>query len=204
MSETHVISLDDLHRDGVAVEARLIERVDVTFAKHADDAWQPFIAMAKAEAAAGRLPPIQVEHSHWLWREKVEASAHLLSYPTLGIECEGEVQGLMIVLTDGAFSRIAGKEALPLVYVYYLSTAPWNFPAFTLRPRFGGVGTVLLQAAVQISMDLGFKGRIGLHSLPQSERFYEQCGMISLGIDRDKQHMKYYEMTEDRAQTFFR
>lgn len=195
--------LKDLHR-GVDVEAHLVERVDPTFAKRADDAWQPFIAMARAQALAADAPPIWVEHGHWMWFEKVEESAHLLSCPTIGIECEGQVQGLMMVLTDGYFSRVRGQERFPLAYVMYLATAPWNYRPLTPIPRYAGVGTVLLGAAVQLSLEAGFKGRIGLHSLPQAEPFYERHQMICLGIDAAKQNMKYYEFTEEQARAFLR
>lgn len=41
-------------------------------------------------------------------------------------------------------------------------------------PRLRGVGTALVTAAVALSEDEGFKGRIGLHSLPQAEDFYRR------------------------------
>lgn len=204
MSRSHGVWLKDLHRGGVDVEAQLIERVDAAFAKRADDAWQPFIAMARAEALAANAPPIPVEHAHWAWFEKVEESAHLLSCPTVGIECDGQVQGLMMVLTDGFFSRVRGQERLPLAYVMYLATAPWNYHPLTPNPRYAGVGTMLLGVAVELSLEAGFKGRIGLHSLEQAEPFYERHGMVCLGIDAAKQHMKYYEFTEEQARAFIR
>lgn len=203
MSGSHGVWLKDLHRDA-DVEAQLIERVDAAFAKRADDAWQPFIAMAKAKALAANAPSIPIEHAHWTWFEKVEDSAHLLSYRIVGIECDGHVQGLMMVLTDGFFSRVRGQERFPLAYVMYIATAPWNYRPLTPNPWYAGVGTVLLGAAVELSLELGFKGRIGLHSLSQAEPFYECHGMVCLGIDAAKQHMKYYEFTEEQARAFIR
>jgi hypothetical protein len=95
----------------------------------------------------------------------------LLSYPTLAIECEADTQGLMMLQTDGQFAQCEGNRGKPLVYAVFLATAPWNLGVIVARPRFRGVGSVLLRAAVQLSLDLGFKGRIGLHSLPQADNY---------------------------------
>ena len=41
---------------------------------------------------------------------------------------------------------------------------------------------------LQLSRGEGFKGRVGLHALPQAEQFYrEKCGMTPLGKDASKQ-----------------
>jgi hypothetical protein len=39
-------------------------------------------------------------------------------------------------------------------------------------PLYGGIGTLLMRTAVQVSYDEGFHGRIGLHALPQGRGFY--------------------------------
>ena len=59
----------------------------------------------------------------------------------------------------------------------------------------------MMTAAVELSLEEGFKGRVGLHSLPQAETFYEKHGMIDLGPDAGVQNLRYYEMTSDVAQT---
>ena len=44
------------------------------------------------------------------------------------------------------------------------------------------VGMLLIRAAVAMSDDLGFHGRIGLHSPPQASGFYANtCGMTDAG-----------------------
>lgn len=58
-------------------------------------------------------------------------------------------------------------------------------------------------AAIAFSEQEGFKGRIGLHSLPQAENFYrDRCGMIDLGPDATYQNLRYFEMTPDQAKAF--
>ena len=70
-------------------------------------------------------------------------------------------------------------------------------------PIYRGVGSLLIAAAIQLSLDEGFKGRIGLHSLPQADAFYANtCGMSNLGPDPSYQNLSYFEMTAEQAQAF--
>lgn len=55
-------------------------------------------------------------------------------------------------------------------------------------------------SAIDISQNVGFEGRIGLHSLPQAEGFYiDKCGMIGLGPDPAYEGLLYCEMTSEQA-----
>lgn len=128
-------------------------------------------------AAVRGLAPL--EHAHWDWRNKadsVEAGRHML----VAIECDGKVQGLMAVLRLPRPARLGDGY---VVYVDYLEAAPWNLKSSADSPRFLGVGTVLIAEAVRISVEEGFEGRVGLHSLPQAEAFYDKCRMTRLGED---------------------
>lgn len=200
MSSSHVVPLRAA--DGSFVEAVLHERINAGYALRVDDDWKAHFAGEKARAVAeGRAVP-HLEHGHWEWGEKVKESAHLLSCPTLAIECAGQTQGLMLLKTDGHFGMLLGEIDKPLVYVVYLATAPWNLRALVGQPRFAGVGHVLLHAAIQMSLDNDFKGRIGLHSLPQAEGFYERNGFQCLGVDPKKEDLKYYELSPQAASEF--
>lgn len=87
-------------------------------------------------------------------------------------------------------------------YIELLATAPWNRPKFVSTPRYKGVGRILLGTAISLSVELGFKGRIGLHSLPQSERWYRnEAGFTDGGYDSAKT-MQYFEMTGAQAAAF--
>src|SRR4029079_12680175 len=68
-----------------------------------------------------------------------------------------------------------------------------------VTPRFLGVGTALLSEAIHLSREDGHEGRIGLHSLPQAEGFYAQCGMTRVGFDPDYYDLPYYEFTSQQA-----
>ena len=198
MTKRQIVLLNQ--QSGGFVDAELIDRIDAAFAKRAEDSWQTFLAAAKVEALRTKRLFPEVDHDHWKWAEKVRLTEHLLPYPTLGIECDGQVQGLMLVETDGHFGRIGLQLGTPLVYVNLLATAPWNLPGVVEQPLYRGVGTVMLAAAVSMSVDLGFKGRLGLHSLRKSQGWYERLGMICLGADPTKQNLKYYELTPEQAQ----
>ena len=52
-------------------------------------------------------------------------------------------------------------------------------------------------------MKTGYKGRVGLHSLPQSNGWYANvCGMADLGADAGYQNLRYFEMVPDMADAF--
>jgi hypothetical protein len=189
---------------GEIVDAQLTERVDIAFASRADSTWQAFLGATKATAAAGGAVVVEAEHEHWQWERKVKATVHLLPYPTFGLECDGDVQGLMLLATDGQFCRLPESRGSPLVQVLFVAAAPWNVRPIVSQPRFCGVGTLLLRVAIETSVDVGFKGRIGLHSLQQAEPWYERIGMTGLGPDSKKSGLKYYEMTAPQAAEFLR
>jgi hypothetical protein len=68
------------------------------------------------------------------------------------------------------------------------------------RQRLGSVGTVLLGEAIRLSAESGFEGRIGLHSLPQAERFYRTAlGMSDLGNDPAYDGLRYFEYNSSTA-----
>ena len=189
---------------GDFVDALLHERIDGAYARHVDDIWLTYLAAAEARANAAGQSFVGLEHAHWSWHAKVAGSARLLSCPTLAIECEGEPQGLMLLKTDGHFATLPAEKGKPLVYVTYLASAPWNLRGIVDQPRFRGIGTLLMRAAVQTSLEAEFKGRIGLHSLPQAEGFYECHGFTCLGVDVDKEGLKYYELSPEAAAAFIK
>lgn len=201
MSETFPVFLRRNDTGGL-VDATLRVRIDGAYARQVDDTWLTFLAAAEAQALAQGKQLAHLEHGHWNWEAKVADSARLLSCPTLAVECEGETQGLMLLRTDGNFAQLPSEKGKPLVYVIYLAAAPWNLAAIVEKPRFSGLGNVMLNAAVQFSLEVEFKGRIGLHSLPQAEGFYERNGFQDLGVDSDKEHLKYYELSPEAAARF--
>ena len=140
---------------------------------------------------------------HWNWRNKMKAIEGLLSQQGFAIVCEGMTQGMMIVnVTKRA--RLDRQKDQHLVYIDYLENAPWNRKELLYDPpRYRGIGTLLIRAAIEYSRLEGFKGRIGLHSLPQSNSFYANvCGMTDLRTDPAYQNLRYFEMTSEQAEAF--
>lgn len=109
----------------------------------------------------------------------------------------------------GRSGRIASQKGKPLTYVDYLEAAPWNvkplMQALGRSQEFAAVGTRLIEAAVRKSLDEGFKGRLALHSLSTSERFYlDVCGMTAVGRDPAKQNLLWCEFTPEQAERFLK
>lgn len=151
----------------------------------------------------------QPESVHWSWAQKAVRApwfslGGLSPYRLFGMKAEGVWQGLLIGCCLGHVSKIApgGRD---LVYVDFLEAAPWNWklPAAGRAGRLKGVGRQLFELAVRWSDDLGFKGRVGLHALPQAEDFYRgSCAMTDLGTDLSyKPPLRYFEFSEAQART---
>lgn len=170
-----------------------------------EQAWGPFRREAVRRLIQNGHPPDQIpRHWHWDWGRKSD-KLNYLAYRCYGVECERRMEGLMLVALEGpqARARLAPDAGKSLVYVDYLEAAPWNVKPLVDSPLFAGIGMLLMRVAVQASLDEGFKGRVGLHALPQAEEFYrDKCGMACLGADPDYQKLSYYELTAEAAKRF--
>jgi GNAT superfamily N-acetyltransferase len=183
---------------GQLVEASLLDEVIDKHLALWNAAWQT----AMQAHCAGRALRDKPEDHHWNWTQKADYWRPLLGYHSFAITCEGDLQGLMLV-SDVESARVQAQFGKPIVYVKFLASAPWNRPEFQTPPRYRGVGTVMVTAAVELSWDLGYRGRIGLHSLPRAETFYrDTCKMTELGKDAAHQNLTYYEMTNTQAKEF--
>jgi hypothetical protein len=140
---------------------------------------------------------------HWDWRKKTAVLQGMLGSPGFSVVCNGVTQGLMLVELTTARCRLPAQKDKHLVYVAFVENAPWNRAELFDPPRYRGVGTILIRAAVELSKQEEFKGRIGLHSLAQANAFYANtCGMTDAGIDADYQGLRYFEMTPEQAEAF--
>jgi hypothetical protein len=142
---------------------------------------------------------------HWNWRQKAAVLQGLLGAPGFSVVCGGLTQGMMLTDTVTKHCRISSQAGKNLVYVSFVENAPWNRQELFDPPRYRGVGSTLMRAAVELSKEHEFKGRLGLHSLPQANSFYANtCGMTDLGLDADPQHtgLRYFEMTPEQAEAF--
>lgn len=156
--------------------------------------WQPFLEEKLKNIPAALRP----QHPHWNWLKKQMVYGGQIAMSSYAITCNGETQGLMWV-NKTKYSQMEAAKGKPLVYIEFLSSAPWNDRRLQSPVCYKGVGSIMVKAAINLSVDEEFKGRIGLHSLPQAEPFYNKMGLCDLGIDHSHQSLRYYEMTEEQA-----
>jgi len=199
------IEIFDLVAQAV-VEAELVDEVTTDDFLVTQLEWRPVVVEATRELVRLRAHDLVPGHFHWDWTRKA-AQLELLAVSFIAIRCAGSLQGLMKIETAGHECRLPEQAGKPLVYIDYLETAPWNVKSLMKaldRPtRYGGVGSRLIEAAVRRSLAEEFRGRVGLHSLPTSERFYiEACGMTPVGRDPAKQNLLWCEFTPEQAEAF--
>lgn len=187
---------------GDAVEAELRDAIEEAQLIDWQTRWQPALIDILRDLTKRGVPMSDwPQNWHWDWRRKTAGVQGLLAFKGFSVIAGGETQGLAQVNLTGT-GREPSHAGKPLVYVDYLEVAPWNRPDLGFAPRLRGVGSTLLTAAVALSEDEGFKGRIGLHSLPQADDFYRKCGMTRIGPDPAYQDLIYFEMTAERARAF--
>jgi hypothetical protein len=193
-------------RTGQLVNATVIDGISREEVERAELSWRPVLLQRLERLrTSGTAEGLRPEHSHWDWRNKHAAVEGLIAYRMFGIECDGDIQGLMLISTAGHPCRIPEQQGKEQVYIDFVASAPWNSPGLVESPHYGLVGRVLVATAVQVSLEEGFRGRIGLHSLPQAETFYaSNCGMTDLGRDMKKQGLRYFEMTPAQSAAFLR
>jgi hypothetical protein len=189
---------------GQMVDAQLWDAITGRQLSDWENEWMPALQMTIERIRRAGLGHEQLpQSSHWDWRRKVEHFRDLLANPSFSVMCQDMTQGMMILDTlRGA--RLVSQHRKPVIYVEYLENAPWNRrhqPGD--QPRFCGVGSLLMRAAIELSIEEGFKGRVGLHALPQSIPFYvNHCGMVDLGADASYQNLRYLELTPEQADAF--
>ncbi len=96
-------------------------------------------------------------------------------------------------------SRKVGARA---VYVSFLEVAP-QIRVGSWERRFIGLGAAMLTFAVVRSRQLGFEGRIGLHSVLQARGFYTNLGFHELDDPGLNEYWEsYLELSPDAADRF--
>lgn len=189
----------------------LVEGFDPEHLEFIDASWKPLLNGARDRAILDyfTLPDAQqtpakwnykqsvhgAPDAHWEWAKKCAAAPNR-KCKVFGLLKGSEVEGAMMI-KFGETSRLGASQEL--LYVDYVSTAPWNRAAIQNPQRFNGLGRVLMGAAVALSIAEGFDGRCALHSLPTAEGFYRRIGMTDLGPDAAKDDLRYFEFDEDSA-----
>ncbi len=101
---------------------------------------------------------------------------------------------MMMLAKTPELSRRKYHEHEHVLYIEYLESAPWNLPEYAgLETRYRGVGSSLLAAAVEISVEYGWEGRLALHSLGAAHGFYLKAGFENLGLD-ESENLDWFEL----------
>jgi hypothetical protein len=201
MRDGYKVQLFD--EDGGVVEAVLLEGISEENLRDYAEKWQPLLQQLRLDTVARRTKgetSFDGEDAHWNWARLVGQAAGNLSIRQFAIEAEGTTQGMM-QLSLLQRSRIETNQHL--VYVDRLAAAPWNRNSNGGRKHLRPIGMLLIRHAIGTSFDEGFKGRIGLHSLPGAARFYQKLSMRSFGPDADHHSLEYFEMPADQANIDF-
>jgi len=181
--------------------ARVVREIDADNFDCFTEHWQPTLSGRREEfsdqVAAGAA---NVQDWHWKWVEKAIHARKTMAQETFAVECDGHTQGLMLVDMN-KYARLPPHKGREIVLVDLLATAPWNRHKTVEKPKYKGVGQILIGTAIGLSLDSGFEGRIGLDSLPQSESWYRDHGFTDVEFDYAKK-MRYFEMTAAQAAAF--
>ncbi|TIL83190.1 MAG: hypothetical protein E5Y89_01770 [Mesorhizobium sp.] len=191
-------------------DADLYHGLDSTNLAHIEGRWRPLFELRrrKAKASLQTSAEVNAEDAHWEWGKKALAALNdPFLFDFFVLECGGSTQAIMMTRKGGqdCFSRHPEHQRVPLIYVEFLATAPWNRPKLVAEPTYKGAGRVLVGTAVSLSLEEEFGGRIGLHSLPGAEVFYRDAiGMTDLGADSEGVHkgLRYFELSSRDAATF--
>jgi hypothetical protein len=163
--------------------------------------WRPAQQALIEQLRAAGVPRHEwPQTAHWNWAKKLDIVSGLLSHRSLAVVCDRKTQALMRLDVTTKRAALPSQQGLDLVYIDYLEVAPWNWTCLKENlPLYEGVGTLMVNAAVQISIAEGFKGRLGLHSLPQADGFYSRLGMSDLGTSSSSPNLRYFEFASEAA-----
>lgn len=173
-----VQSLQLVTSGGQVVTAQIVPMEQRHF-DDVEDLWRPILVEANQPDAG------------WIWDYKLHQSQQQERYEAYSLDVDGFSQGLIFIETQWHRSQL--PERPPLVYVEAVSSAPWNRTDIEQPPWLKGVGRLLLLFARQRSVELDYRGRVGLHSLPNVEGFYHSLGMPDYGLDPEKDGLVYFE-----------
>lgn len=182
-----------LTSEGTVVPGRLERCIRAPSVEEANLLWKPLLEQAGEEDA------------HWPWERL--PSDYRVGCRHFSVRADGVCQGLMIVREkEWTRGRDGGKLCC---YIERVCTAPWNRSRVRDavqcdRRRVTPVGRCLIAAAVQLSVEFGYQGRLAWHSLPRAVNDYERIfgeGLDNLGIDYEFD-LPWLEVGGDAARGF--
>ncbi|WP_353301636.1 hypothetical protein [Sessilibacter corallicola] len=135
------------------------------------------------------LDSIQTEDFHWSWFKK-SVGAMGDEYEWFYLYAEGEPQAVCLI----RHPKDSALEDSNIFYVEFIAVAPWNRSCLVREREFLGVGSFLLRAALNFSVNrLGLSPGFSLHSLPQASEYYAKLKMVNVA-EKNKDSLLYFEM----------
>lgn len=182
-------------------QAEIVDGLEIKDLVAVENGWSHERAKIREKLISAGVPLENWPQSlGWSWHRKV-GFLQYLEVKCEGIELGGQWQGIMMMRLASHTARLANNEGKPIVYVDFLEAAPWNWsiPSIGQQRMYKPIGSTLISVAVELSFKEGFQGRIGLHALRQSERFYSSLGLVPLGRDPHKEDLEYFELPREVA-----
>jgi hypothetical protein len=140
------------------------------------------------------LDQLYLEDYHWDWFTKARAFSSD-EYEWFFLFAEEQVQGACLIYHPKP-SAIDSKQ---IFYIEYVAVAPWNRENPIAPKQFSGVGTQLINCALDYSINiLGLEYGFSLHSLPKATGYYIKLGMVNFE-SRNKESLVYFEMPRETA-----
>lgn len=188
-----------------SVEAEVVDPATQVDLNETQRLWEPVLrSVAMESAAQGETSGIKVWQGDWRPKGALLASA---DYSIQGLRMGGRVQGLIKMIVGGEALSPSLTHRSKLIYVDLVEVAPWNvrryMNALDRDPVYKDVGQALIRLAVGESARRGNDGKIGLHSIPRAEGFYETLGMTQVGMDPNKEGLVYFEFDSPAALRFY-
>jgi len=135
-----------------------------------------------------------MQDAHWNWFDKA-CVLNSDEYEWFFCDLDEVTQGVCIIFHPKKSFLQPGN----VFYIEYISTAPWNRDIPGITKRFNGVGTILIKHTTRFAVEnLNLMPGFNLHSLPQSNTFYEKKGMVLIK-ENAKDGMEFFEMPSHLA-----
>jgi len=149
------------------------------------------------EELSNIIDSIQTEDFHWNWFAKSFAM-HASEYAWFYLYAENKPQGACVIYQP----KGSALQKSNIFYVEFLAVAPWNRDCLIRERDLHGVGSILLKAVLDFSVnELGLSPGFSLHSLPQAKGYYEKLNMVNVkGLNKDA--LLYFELPEPEANIF--
>jgi hypothetical protein len=141
---------------------------------------------------------IMLEDYHWNWVKKA-VFYNTSEYNWFFLKTSDGVQGVCLTFhpKESVFQRV------DIFYVQYLSSAPWNRKSSLHERLYTGIGNeILKQVQYYFMKKHHYSYGFSLHSLPQSQNYYEHIGMVNIPEYNDEKGLLFYEINKENTISF--